>query len=152
MSSIKAMTAVPPDVWGPPFWRAIHYAALGSPERPTPEDRRAFAAWLSALPTVLPCQACADHFSELLRREPPTDERMSSVDALFRYTVDLHNHVNARLGKPQLTVQQAHTALVVPELAMRCDRLAALVFLMASLAAIACRYIILRNDDPIMVR
>jgi hypothetical protein len=48
---------------------------------------------------------CAGHFAEVLKENPLPDSNDSLV--LFRWSVHVHNTVNARLGKPIFTTEQA---------------------------------------------
>lgn len=84
---------VPPEVWGPNLWGALH--TLGLTGTLTPEFVQEFAR-------VIPCPSCGSHFKDLLDEFPlpiTTDQ--------FEWTVALHNQVNARIGKPVFTVEQA---------------------------------------------
>lgn len=62
-----------------------------------------FARWLRTIPGI-GCRACLVHFRQLLERTPPD---FSSREAFFRWTVDIHNQVNAHLGRPLFTLEQA---------------------------------------------
>jgi len=48
---------------------------------------------------------CADHFSDLLKEIPLPDSNDPLV--LFRWSVNIHNRVNSRIGKPTLDPEQA---------------------------------------------
>jgi hypothetical protein len=48
---------------------------------------------------------CAGHFAEVLKENPLPDSNDPLV--LFRWSVHVHNVVNARLGKPILNPEQA---------------------------------------------
>ena len=83
---------VPPEVWGPTLWGALHTWALAGT---LDEDLVAQFA------KGIPCPACSSHFDRLLNEYPiPSQE-------LFEWTVMLHNKVNERTGKPVFTVDQA---------------------------------------------
>jgi hypothetical protein len=51
--------------------------------------------------------ACVDHYLEFLRTNPPA---FTDRDVYFAWTVDLHNAVNTRLGKPTLSLEIARRA------------------------------------------
>ena len=59
-------------------------------------------------PSVLPCGMCGQHFAEVLKEHPFPDSRDPKI--LFEWSVHAHNLVNARVGKPILTVEQALNA------------------------------------------
>ncbi len=73
-------------------WGILHRYALQHP-RPDP-------AWLDAFALRLPCTGCREHWQATVQRTPPGD-------AFFAWTVMVHNEVNARLGKPLLTIEAA---------------------------------------------
>jgi hypothetical protein len=104
------------EVWGPALWRAIHFIALGYPSVPSEADAIAYRTFFENLGKVIPCEVCAGnyrrHFEEL-----PIDGFLlgdrgnaygrvgedGGVDVgghtLFDWTVQLHNIVDAELGK-----------------------------------------------------
>lgn len=92
-------------VWGPPIWNAIHILAfLGTPGPLTAVEQQGFVQWFQSLGTVLPCGKCRQHYADYVRKTPPN---VQTRESLSRWTVDLHNWVNARLGKPEISWEQA---------------------------------------------
>ena len=87
---------VSPNIWGPNLWGTLHLLCLAGTI--TPNFVQQFAA-------VIPCPMCASHFSDLLTENPFPDSDDPSV--LFEWSVRLHNLVNARLGKPIFSTEQA---------------------------------------------
>jgi hypothetical protein len=87
---------VSPEIWGPNLWGTLHLLCLAGTI--TPNFVQEFA-------NVIPCPMCAGHFTEILKENPLPD----SVDPLilFDWSVHLHNLVNARIGKPVLSPEQA---------------------------------------------
>lgn len=101
-----------PRLWGEPFWATLHYVALGYPERdPSPEQQDAYAAFYAAAGHVLPCSACAANFLRHTDQLPLGPALAQGRDALFAWTVALHNTVNRELGKPELTAEAARAKL-----------------------------------------
>ena len=89
-----------PTTWGPGLWKVMHLAALVYPVRPTEADRRATKSFFLSLQFVIPCWGCRQGYIDLLHGKLQlTDAALRSRDALFRWTVALHNAVNAKLGK-----------------------------------------------------
>lgn len=95
-----------PDVWGPSGWNFIHYVALGYPDNPTEDDKLHYKTFYESLGHVLPCQGCATHYKDTVSQFPLT-QSLESRDDLLRWTFDIHNLVNARLEKPQLSYEDA---------------------------------------------
>jgi hypothetical protein len=87
---------VKPEIWGPALWGAIHMACLTG---------TATAEFMNAIADVIPCPSCGTHFSQLLMEFPFPDGGDAST--LFQWSVNVHNKVNARIGKPVFTVEQA---------------------------------------------
>jgi hypothetical protein len=103
-----------PALWGASLWRSVHAVAMGYPERPSAADTAAYRRFYTELHAVLPCQTCADHYKAYVSSNPITDRDIASAEALFAWTVRLHNDVNARLGKPVISLDEAHEALARP--------------------------------------
>jgi hypothetical protein len=87
---------VPPEIWGPNLWGTLHLLCLAGTI--TPNFVQEFA-------NVIPCPMCAGHFAELLKENPLPESDDPLI--LFRWSVHVHNLVNARLGKPILEPEQA---------------------------------------------
>ena len=87
------------DYWGPPKWRKLHRVGFDTSFNGL--DRGVFLKYAEGLVYELPCSVCRDHYRDILTRLPP-----ASIDP-FTWTVMVHNDVNARLGKPQWSVNDA---------------------------------------------
>lgn len=90
------------------MWRSIHYVALGYPVRdPTPDVRSSYASFFGVLGYVLPCAKCSQHYNQHIVSYPLEASLIGRAE-LFRWTVDLHNAVNASLGRKTWTYEQAY--------------------------------------------
>ena len=87
---------VAPEIWGPNLWGTLHLLCLAGTI--TPNFVQEFAK-------VIPCPMCAGHFAEVLKENPLPESDDPLV--LFRWSVHVHNLVNARIGKPILEPEQA---------------------------------------------
>lgn len=85
-----------PEVWGPLLWGAIHTTCLTG---------TATSEFMNALADALPCPSCSTHFKELLIEFPFPESNDPTI--LFQWSVNVHNRVNARIGKPIVTMEQA---------------------------------------------
>ena len=94
--------------WGPHTWKALHYVALGYPDNPGPQDVENYRTFFGVLGYTLPCKMCTGHYYEHLKNLPID---LTSREALFAWTVNLHNTVNRSLGKRELTVDEAKAIL-----------------------------------------
>ncbi len=93
---------MPPDVWGPIFWDAMHIVSLAYPVEPTEADKAGARAFFESLTTVLPCPICREHYAEKLKTHPVT---VGSKGELIYWVWDIHNQVNTMLGKPTVTIE-----------------------------------------------
>lgn len=91
-----------PDLWGPSMWFMVHLVAATYPTAPTAADKANYAAFFKSLQHVLPCPGCAVGYRTIITTEPTKMNAriFASRQALFKWTVDVHNRVNAKLKKP----------------------------------------------------
>lgn len=95
-----------PKVWGPIFWHTIHITALGYPNEPNYGQKRAAKEFYESLAFLIPCPVCREHYKQHLSKAPISPHLDRRAD-LFRWTVELHNQVNASLGKPKVSESEA---------------------------------------------
>lgn len=95
----------PPSVWGPFFWHTIHIVALGYPNSPTYTDKKSAKEFYESLAFLLPCAICKEHYKEHLAKNPLTPFLDSKKD-LLKWTINIHNLVNKKLGKPEWTHEE----------------------------------------------
>lgn len=88
------------------MWFSIHFIAQDYPSSPSEEDAVAYRSFFENLWRVLPCYKCGVNYKRHLL-ELPIDEHLHSREALFAWTVALHNIVNRDLGKPQMSLEEA---------------------------------------------
>ena len=93
-----------PKIWGRQGWHFIHCVAMSYPQNPTDQDKHNYTAFFRSLQNVLPCPSCAENFRAKMEKYPPSLENPQS---LFKWTVDMHNFVNAENGKPILSYDYA---------------------------------------------
>jgi len=92
----------PTDSWHLSFWRFLHTSALYADRRPSdlPLDGRVLVLGLAE---AIPCTECRAEWIACTAELP-----CSLVgDNMFRWSVDVHNMVNKRLGKPCLCFEEA---------------------------------------------
>jgi FAD-linked sulfhydryl oxidase len=91
-----------PQLWGPSVWFTMHLVAATYPDDPTKEDKANYATFFKSLQHVLPCYGCRKGYAAIIASEPTklTSRVFASRQALFKWTVDVHNRVNAKLKKP----------------------------------------------------
>jgi hypothetical protein len=102
---MESQRKITPSVWGEPMWRTIHVVALGLPPSPDPATRKAYVDFYESLRTVIPCITCARGYSEIADKTAPGIPAAvdAGADALFSWTVKVHNAVAAKLGQAPMT-------------------------------------------------
>lgn len=93
------------NVWGSSAWRFIHSVTLAYPEEPTREDRQKYKEFFESLCYVLPCEKCCFNYRKELQ-EFNLDKALESRESLSKWGVDLHNSVNRRLHKPEMSHEE----------------------------------------------
>jgi hypothetical protein len=94
-----------PDVWGPIFWNTMHIVSLGYNPEPSKREQDDAIRFYKSLETMLPCGICRSHYSQFLQ-EMPVEQAVGSRDDLIYWVFQLHNKVNANLGKRQITFDE----------------------------------------------
>lgn len=98
--SMKAAAEARMRIEGPKLWAELHTrASAGDPVNAEDEKK-----WLAQFATKLPCGTCKAHFLTLVRAI-----FANGFDGYFEKTVEIHNLVNDRIGKPRVTLEQART-------------------------------------------
>ena len=87
-----------PIVWGPKLWFFMHTIALNFPNNPSFEEIKNYESFFENLKYIIPCDKCRLHYSQRLSANP-VSKYLTDSNALFIYTIDLHNEVNKSLGK-----------------------------------------------------
>jgi Erv1 / Alr family len=67
-----------------------------------------YETWYASIPGMC---GCADHWKAIIAKHPPD---FTSPAAFFAWTVDRHNDVNARLGKPIMSHEEARALYLTP--------------------------------------
>lgn len=89
----------PPDIieLGRSTWTFLHTMAAYYPQEPSQQQRSLMQGFIKGLGEFYPCSHCAQHLRQELSKNPP---RVDSGYELSQYFCELHNKVNAALGRP----------------------------------------------------
>ena len=87
---------------GPGLWYSIHFMAVRVGELITKAD---FSNYITELSLHFPCHRCGEHLRDYLLQHPLTDYWNLEL-GMFRWSVELHNHVNIQLRKPTHSWQE----------------------------------------------
>jgi hypothetical protein len=88
------------------MWKSIHFIAAEYMDNPTSKDRQTYKSFFESLGKVLPCYKCSVNYKKHYETIP-IDKYLSGPEALFEWTVMLHNAVNADLGKEHMPLSLA---------------------------------------------
>jgi hypothetical protein len=84
---------------GPALWEHLHWMGKMADDMSMPSI---YHTALSLLTLAHPCMKCRSHIPETLKQVP-----VSKYTSFFRHSIDMHNHVNRRLGKEVFTYLDA---------------------------------------------
>ena len=94
-----------PEVWGPQFWYILHIISFEYPLNPTEYDKRIYHDFYTSLKDVIPCEMCKKHYRNHIHKYPLTPH-LDTRDTLIKWVIQVHNFVNASIGKPIMTIEQ----------------------------------------------
>jgi FAD-linked sulfhydryl oxidase len=108
-----------PQSWGPNAWKFLHTLTFQYPINPSLKEQRDAENLFSSFSTLLPCEQCRQHYDELLQLYPPQAQSRLS---LATWLVDIHNRVNAKLGKQSMHFDQAQALYSTQCLTRACQK------------------------------
>lgn len=121
------------EEWGPLLWVVLHTLAEKAGKQDNPiskgDEQRAWPLFVKTLGPIIPCPYCRDHFQDYIKENPfelPLDYTMWK-QVIPSYFYQLHESVNARLGKPSfpeatLSVTYKDSSRIQPTMA-RLDKI-----------------------------
>jgi len=107
------------EEWGPLVWRMVHLQAIAYADAPTAQDKQRAKAYYEAQFQFLPCPECIEHFVAVLQALP-IDAHLDSPKQLIDWTHAIHNRVNERLGKPEISKQEFYKLYANDQAPGRC--------------------------------
>lgn len=96
---------MPPEVWGPIFWNALHIASLAYTDTPTLRQKTNMKNFYESMVDVIPCPICRYHYEQNLK-ELPIDEALNSHMGLITWVWTMHNKINVQLDKREFTFDE----------------------------------------------
>lgn len=92
-----------PKVWGPHYWFFLHTVAMTYPHHPNTVTKKKFYEFIQNIPLFLPVEEMSGEFSKLIDKYPVTPY-LDNRDSLVRWMHFMHNKINEKLEKPQITL------------------------------------------------
>ena len=100
--------------WGGDYWRVAHCLTFLFPAtNHTDGEKQLIKDFFHLFPYTLPCSTCGEHFQTEMRESPLSDDVLSTRDALTRWLHAIHNRVNARTGKAEITYDDVYRFFVI---------------------------------------
>ena len=99
------MTYLDPKIWGPHYWFFIHTVAMTYPIRPNAITKKKYYEFIQNLPLFIPVENMSGEFSKLLDKYPVTPY-LDNRESLIRWTHFIHNKINQKLEKPQISLNE----------------------------------------------
>lgn len=94
------------NLWGPHAWTFLHAASFNYPDNPSREKRESARELFRSLRHMLPCEECCQHYCSEFDKDP-VDNHLDSKYKLSLWVVNFHNRVNTRLGKKNVSYEDA---------------------------------------------
>jgi len=95
-----------PSQFGPHYWYMLHSMALNYPVNPTMFAKQKMKAFIEAIPFLLPCKNCTEHAKEFMA-QADINKALQGKKELFTFFWNFHNLVNKRLGKQEMSFENA---------------------------------------------
>lgn len=95
-----------PDIFGPPFWFTIHNASIAYYDNPNETARSMMKNFIRSIPVIVPCTKCKEHAHAYIRTQN-LDKAVKNRKNLFDFFLQFHNYVNAKGGRPAMTLTEA---------------------------------------------
>lgn len=90
------------NIWGPHLWFSLHSISFNYPLKPSIEDKKNYKNFFLSLQEVIPCSVCKKNYKRHLN-EHPLQDYLDSRKSLVYWVIDMHNMVNAEIGKKTLS-------------------------------------------------
>jgi len=99
-------TNLNPDIWGPFGWFFNDSICLSYPENPTQNEKQHYINFFYALPYILPCTKCRNHFNQYITKYPLNDNILQSKENLIKWFLGAHNNINRINNKKLITLEE----------------------------------------------
>ena len=86
------------NIWGPHLWFSLHTISFNYPLRPKKEEINQYHNFFTSLQNVIPCSVCKKNYIRHLK-EHPINQFLNNRKDLVYWVIDMHNMVNAEIGK-----------------------------------------------------
>jgi len=95
-----------PEIWGPHYWFFLHTISESYPIHPTSVTKKKYYDLIINFPLFIPNQEIGNKFSQMLDKYP-VSPYLDSRDSFVRWVHFIHNRMNTKLGKEQMSMELA---------------------------------------------
>jgi len=99
------MTYLDPTIWGPHYWFFLHTMSMTYPIKPNTLTKKKYYEFIQNLPLFIPVEKISTEFSKLIDQYPIAPY-LDNRDSFIRWTHFIHNKINQKLEKPELTLNE----------------------------------------------
>ena len=92
-----------PKIWGPHYWFFLHTAAMTYPHHPNAVTKKKYYEFIQNLPLFVPVENISKELEKMIDKYPITPY-LDNRDSFVRWTHFIHNKINEKLEKPQLSL------------------------------------------------
>lgn len=100
------MVKLNPEIWGPHYWFFLHTVAMNYSMTPTETLRKKYYELIQNFALFMPDIEVANEFLKMLDQYPVTPY-LESRETLIHWVHFIHNKVNAKLGKRELSLHES---------------------------------------------
>jgi hypothetical protein len=94
------------EIWGPHYWFFLHTVAMNYSMAPTETLRKKYYELIQNFALFMPDVEIANEFLKLLDAYPVTPY-LENRQSLISWTHFIHNKINSKLGKRELSLQES---------------------------------------------
>jgi hypothetical protein len=93
------------SIWGPSLWELLHSVAFGYNLTPvTSMKKKQYILFFSSIEHLIPCYKCKTHYKYYLNSNSIL-HAVNSYNGIIKWVNNLHNTVNAKIGKKKQTLE-----------------------------------------------
>ena len=93
------------NIWGSTMWFSLHTITMNYPINPSFVEKKDYKNFFESLQYVIPCKVCKKNYQRHLK-EHPIDDNLSNRKKLVYWLIDIHNMVNAEIGKKIMSYER----------------------------------------------
>ena len=97
------MTLLDATIWGPQYWFFLHTMTMTYPLKANDVVKKKYYDFIQNLPLFIPDASMSKSFQTILDTYP-VSPYLDTRDSLTRWMHFIHNKINKRLGKPEISM------------------------------------------------